>query len=224
MIKIKNLKKIYKLGEVEVVALDNVNLEIKQGEVVCIMGRSGSGKSTLMRQLGMLDRPTGGEVFIEKEEVTKLSDRQRAKRRLSFLGYVFQEFALLPELTAHENVYLPGMMLSAKGEDYKLRAKTLLEKVGLGKRIHHAPRELSGGEQQRVAIARSLINKPKYVFADEPVANLDSISARVVMETLVKLNNDLGVTVVFVSHDPNDKQYASRTIYLRDGKLVEPYL
>ena len=206
-------------------AVSGLDLEVKKGEVVSIMGRSGSGKSTLMRQLGLLDRPTSGEVYLEDKEVTKISDRSRSRMRLRLLGYVFQEYALLPELTALENVFLPGMMLGNHSRrDYKERAQKLLEKVGLGHRINHLPRELSGGEQQRVEIARALINEPKYIFADEPAASLDTVSAEVVMKTLVSLNKELGVTVIFVSHEPTDKKYAHRHIYLRDGKLVKPYL
>jgi putative ABC transport system ATP-binding protein len=144
--------------------------------------------------------------------------------RLTYLGYIFQEFALLGELTAHENVYLPGMMLGGPAHDHRKRAAELLGMVGLGERIHHKPKELSGGEQQRVAIARALINNPRALFADEPCANLDSISSEVVMETLLKLNKDLGITILFVSHDPDDKKYAKRLIFLKDGKQVSEYL
>lgn len=223
MIEISNLTKIYKLGDVQICALDDINLKIEEGEVISIMGKSGSGKSTMLRQLGLLDRPTSGEVIIDDESVNGLSDRKRAQMRLNLLGYVFQEYALLPELTALENVYLPGMMIGDKSADYKKRAKELLGIIGLKERINHQPRELSGGELQRVAIARALINKPKYIFADEPCANLDTISAKVVMDTLVRLNKELGVTVIFVSHDPDDKVYARKHIFLKDGKIVEPY-
>jgi len=140
---------------------------------------------------------------------------------LRYLGYVFQEYALLGELTAHQNVYLPGMMLSREGIDYKNRAKELLELVGLGGRINHYPGELSGGEQQRVAIARALINSPQVLLADEPCANLDTLSSATVMETLVRLNRELGLTVVFVSHDPDDRKYAQRAVVLSDGCIVE---
>jgi putative ABC transport system ATP-binding protein len=188
---------------------------------LCIMGKSGSGKSTLLRQLGLLDRPTSGDIILEGKPVTNVSEGVRANLRLSLLGYVFQEYALLGELTAHENVYLPGMMLGKKDHDYKKRAVDLLDLVGLQKRIKHLPKELSGGEQQRVAIARALINEPKILFADEPCANLDTLSSKTVMETLVKLNRDMGVTVIFVSHDPDDKKYARHVIMLSDGKIIE---
>jgi putative ABC transport system ATP-binding protein len=220
MLEVKSLSKIYGTGEVQVRALDSISFTIADGNMVCIMGKSGSGKSTLLRQLGLLDRPSEGEIIIDGEVVTKLSDTARGVLRLQHLGYVFQEYALLAELTAHENVYLPGMMLGEKGIDFKKRARDLLELVGLGKRIKHYPKELSGGEQQRVAIARALINNPRIIFADEPCANLDTISSKKVMETLVNLNKEMKVTVIFVSHDPDDKKYARDLIVLSDGKMV----
>jgi putative ABC transport system ATP-binding protein len=221
MLEVRNLTKIYGLGAVEVRALDGVSFTVATGDMVCIMGKSGSGKSTLLRQLGLLDRPTSGEILLDNEVVTKLSDDSRATLRLKHLGYVFQEYALLAELTAHENVYLPGMMLGEKGVDFRKRARELLELVGLGRRIRHYPKELSGGEQQRVAIARALINNPRIIFADEPCANLDTISSKKVMETLVNLNQEMKVTVIFVSHDPDDKRYARDLILLSDGKMVK---
>jgi putative ABC transport system ATP-binding protein len=221
MLEVQNLSKIYTMGDVQVKALDSITFSIQSGEMLCIMGKSGSGKSTLLRQLGLLDRPTSGDIILEGKPVANISEGVRANLRLSLLGYVFQEYALLGELTAHENVYLPGMMLGKKDHDYKKKAADLLELVGLQKRIKHLPKELSGGEQQRVAIARALINEPKILFADEPCANLDTLSSKTVMETLVKLNRDMGVTVIFVSHDPDDKKYARHVIMLSDGKIIE---
>jgi putative ABC transport system ATP-binding protein len=209
------------MGSVKILALSNISISISSGDMVCVIGKSGSGKSTLLRQLGLLDRPTSGEILIDDKKVTAMSEKDRADLRLRMLGYVFQEYALLGELTAIENVYLPGMMLGKPGNRFKKRAAELLNVVGLNGRFGHLPRELSGGEQQRVAIARALINEPRILFADEPCANLDSISSKVVMETLVKLNNDLKVTVIFVSHDPDDKKYAKRVIQLHDGRIVE---
>jgi len=224
MINVKNLTRIYKMGNVEVKALVDVSVGIETGDVTCIMGKSGSGKSTLLRQLGLIDRPTSGQILLEGKDVTRLSDGARSKLRLTYLGYIFQEFALLAEMTAHENVYLPGMMLGVKAADYRKRAEELLELVGLKERMHHKPKELSGGEQQRVAIARALINNPRVLFADEPCANLDTLSSERVMGTLVKLNKELGVTIVFVSHDPDDKKYANRFIFLKDGRQVPEYI
>src|SRR4030066_2095895 len=221
MLKVRNLTKRYGLGEVQVRALDGVSFTVATGDMVCIMGKSGSGKSTLLRQLGLVDRPTSGEIILDDKVVTKRSGSARATLRLQYLGYVFQEYALLAELTAHENVYLPGMMLGEKGIDFREKAGELLELVGLGKRIRHYPKELSGGEQQRVAIARALINSPRIIFADEPCANLDTISSKKVMETLVGLNREVKVTVIFVSHDPDDKKYARGLIVLSDGTMVK---
>jgi putative ABC transport system ATP-binding protein len=220
MIKVQKLTKIYDMGKVKVKALDGVSFNVVNGDMLAIMGKSGSGKSTLLRQMGLLDLPTKGKIFLGRYEVTGLAESTRAGLRLKYLGYVFQEYALLGELTAHQNVYLPGMMLNNKGKDYKKRATELLKLVGLGKRVHHYPKELSGGEQQRVAIARALINSPKVLLADEPCANLDTISSGMVMETLARLNQDMKVTIIFVSHDPGDKQYARHIVTLADGKII----
>lgn len=221
MYTIHELSKIYVMGRVSVKALDGVSFVVPDGDMLAIMGRSGSGKSTLLKQIGMLDRPTSGRVLFEHDEVTGLPENKRASLRLQYLGYVFQEYALLGELTAHQNVYLPGMMLNGKNTDYKRRARELLKMVGLGARLSHYPKELSGGEQQRVAIARALINNPRLVLADEPCANLDTVSGKLVMETLVKLNQELRVTIIFVSHDPSDSVYARHKIVLSDGKISE---
>ena len=221
MYDIRELNKTYNMGKVKVRALDNVSFTVSDGDMLAIMGRSGSGKSTLLRQMGLLDRPTSGRILFDNKEVTHVPESERARLRLKQLGYVFQEYALLGELTAHQNVYLPGMMLSNPGVDYRNNARELLGLVGLGERINHYPRELSGGEQQRVAIARALINNPRVVLADEPCANLDTISSKVVMETLVRLNYELGVTIIFVSHDPEDKKYARNSMVLSDGIILQ---
>lgn len=223
MLSVKNLTKIYKQGKIETPALIDVSFKINTGEMIALMGKSGSGKSTLLHQLGLIDQPNSGKITINNHEVINTSEKNRSKLRLETLGYVFQEYALIPELTALENVYLPAMMLRKKRVDFKQKATELLELVDLGSRLKHLPRELSGGEQQRVAIARALINDPKIIFADEPTANLDSSSAAVVMDTLRNLNKKLGVSIIFVSHNPDDKKYADRVIYLKDGKLTEEY-
>lgn len=219
MIEVKQLCKVYRLGNVAVNALSDVSFSVPEGCMVCVTGKSGSGKSTMLRQLGLLDYPTSGQIYLNGEEVTRLANNARAHLRLNYLGYVFQEYALLYELTAQENVYLPAMMLGKS--NYKKRARELLEMVGLGNRWQHRPKELSGGEQQRVAIARALINQPHVLFADEPCANLDSTSSSIVMETLVRLNRELKLTIVFVSHDSMDKRYATDWLILSDGRLVE---
>lgn len=223
MLSAKNLTKIYKQGKIETPALIDVSFKIDTGEMIALMGKSGSGKSTLLHQLGLIDQPNSGKIIINNHEVINASEKNRSKLRLETLGYVFQEYALIPELTALENVYLPAMMLRKKRVDFKQKATELLELVGLGGRLKHLPRELSGGEQQRVAIARALINNPKIIFADEPTANLDSSSAAVVMDTLRNLNKKLGVSIIFVSHNPDDKKYADRIIYLKDGRLTGEY-
>lgn len=220
MLKIQNASKIYQLGDVDVPALQNISLKIEEGEMLCIMGRSGSGKSTLLRMLGLIDNPTKGRVYLDNKDVSKLSRRQRSKIRLENMGYVFQEYALLSELTALENVYLPAKMLGKWPKEYKERAITLLDAVGLLNRMKHLPKQLSGGQQQRVAIARAMVNKPKIIFADEPTANLDTKAGKNIMETLYWLNKNYKTTVVFVSHDEEDKKYASRVIRLSDGRLT----
>ncbi|MCK4735948.1 MAG: ABC transporter ATP-binding protein, partial [Methanophagales archaeon] len=182
MIEVKNLKRFYVMGKVGVHALKGVSINIEKGEFVGIMGPSGSGKSTLLHQLGLLDTPTSGEIMIAGVNVIGLSEHEKTIFRLNRLGYVFQEYAILPELTALENVYLPSMMIGKKRERYLRTSIDILETVGLGERLHHRPHELSGGEQQRVAVARALVNNPKILFADEPCANLDTESSRHILE------------------------------------------
>lgn len=220
MIKVENLKKIY-TGKVPTPALKGISFEVKSGEFVAIMGRSGSGKSTLLHQLGLLDAPTEGNILIDNTDILKLSDYEKTRFRLKSLGYVFQEYALILELTAFENVHLPAYALNGNknGDEDKERAKKLLEIVGLEDRFEHYPNELSGGEQQRVAIARALVNQPKVLFADEPCANLDSISSKVILELFQKLNKELGQTIVMVTHEPEDKKYVNRVIWLKDGLM-----
>lgn len=219
MIKVVDLKKIYP-GKIPTLALKGISFEIKKGEFVAVMGRSGSGKSTLLHQLGLLDNPTEGNIFIDDTEILKLTDTDKALYRLQELGYVFQEYALIAELTALENVYLPAFALGADHDGYKKRAQEMLKVVGLNHRIDHYPNELSGGEQQRVAIARALINKPKILFADEPCANLDSVSSKIVLELFRKLNKELGQTIMMVTHEPEDEKFVDRIIWMKDG-LIE---
>lgn len=218
MILVEGLSKIYG-GRVPTVALQDVSFEIPDGQFVAVMGRSGSGKSTLLHLLGLLDNPTSGQITIDGVDVLRLNDDRRTRFRLNFLGYVFQEFALVAELTALENVYLPAFARGWGSQDYLRRATELLEVVGLGHRLKHYPHELSGGEQQRVAIARSLVNNPKVLFADEPTANLDSASSDVVLELFRKVNKDLGQTIMMVTHEPDDEQFVDRVIWLKDGAI-----
>jgi len=221
MIKVKDIHKIYGKGSTAVRALKAINMQVERSEFVAIMGRSGSGKSTLLHLLGLLDKPTSGGIYIDSVDVLKLSEGERARFRLEKLGYIFQEYSLLGELTVVENVYLPALPLSWPWRNsYKKRAVEMLEIVGLEERLKHYPNELSGGEQQRVAIARALINRPSILFADEPTANLDATSAEVVLQLFRRLNKDLGQTIVMVTHEPEDEKYVDRIIWLKDG-LVE---
>ncbi|MDD5616441.1 MAG: ABC transporter ATP-binding protein [Candidatus Methanoperedens sp.] len=224
LLEVRDLSRFYTMGEVTVSALKNISFDIKQSEqaeFVAVMGKSGSGKSTLLHLLGLLDSPTSGQINSKGVNLLDLSESQKARFRLERFGYVFQEYALLPELTALENVYLPAMALGKKKEEYIKAAKEVLEQVGLGKRLYHRPREMSGGEQQRVAIARALINKPNILFADEPTANLDSTSSKQILELFQRLNREIGLTILMVTHEPDDKKYVSRVIWLKDGELAE---
>jgi putative ABC transport system ATP-binding protein len=219
IIRVNDLHKIYGQGPTATQALKSVTLDFKIGEFVAIMGRSGSGKSTLLHLLGLLDSPTSGDIHIEDRDVSKLSAEESAQFRLKELGYVFQEYSLISELTILENVYLPALCLH-QNQQYRNKAKELLETVGLQERMNHYPNEVSGGEQQRASIARALVNQPKILFADEPTASLDGASAKVVLELFRKLNQTLKQTIVMVTHEPEDQKYVDRVIWLKDG-LIE---
>jgi putative ABC transport system ATP-binding protein len=218
MIKIRNLFKTYGHGDSAVHALKGINMDVKAGEFVAIMGRSGSGKSTLLRILGLLDLPTKGEIHIDGVDTLQMSETEKARFRLEKLGYVFQEQSLIGELTVLENVYLPAVADLGKN-GYKKRAEEILDIVGLGDRIKHYPDEISGGEQQRVSIARALINQPRTLFADEPTASLDEESSCVVLDLFCKLNSQLRQTIVMVTHEPEDKKYVDRVIWIKDGRV-----
>jgi putative ABC transport system ATP-binding protein len=218
MIELDNVTKIYDIGEVKVNALDNVSFRCEKGEVVSIMGPSGSVKSTLLNILGCLDRPTSGRYCLEGQDVSGLSDNQLAVIRNRKLGFVFQSYNLLPKMTALENVELP--MVYAGQSHRRERALEALESVGIGNRVRHHPSEMSGGEQQRVAIARCLINNPLIILADEPTGNLDTKSSQNIM-TLLLEQSQKGMTIIVVTHEEDIAAYTQRTIYLRDGKMVE---
>jgi putative ABC transport system ATP-binding protein len=217
MIDLQNIVKIYKLGDVEVIALDGVTCRIEAGEMVSIMGPSGSGKSTLMNLIGCLDRPTSGKYMLDGKDVSNLKDDELAEIRNKKIGFVFQSFNLLPQATTVANVALP---LVYSGVDNKHeRALEALELVGMGQRAKHRPSEISGGEQQRVAIARALVNNPALILADEPTGNLDTQTSKGIMLLLKRLNSQ-GITIVLVTHEYDIAAYTNRTIHLRDGKIV----
>lgn len=219
VIRLEDVEKTYIMGKVKVHVLRGVNLSIEKGEYVAIMGPSGSGKSTLMNQIGALDRPTKGKVFIEGHDISKMSDNELAKIRRENIGFIFQQFNLIPRLTAIENVELPLWYAGIPKIKRIKRAAELLKLVGLGDRMKHRPTELSGGEMQRVCIARALANNPDIIMADEPTGNLDSKSSEDIMEILAKLNQE-GRTIVMVTHEDEYAKRAERTIVIRDGKIV----
>ncbi|WKZ49184.1 MAG: ABC transporter ATP-binding protein [Anaerolineales bacterium] len=218
VIEARDLRKVYKMGEVEVEALRGVSFEIKRGEVVSIMGPSGSGKSTLMNTLGCLDRPTSGEYVLDGEPVASLTDDQLADIRNRKVGFVFQSFNLLSRQTAITNVELP-LRYSGKSSGRRQRAMDALKAVGLEDRMSHRPTELSGGQQQRVAIARAIVNNPAIIMADEPTGNLDSKVGKEIMNLLLNLNKESGTTLIIVTHDPTIAEQTQRVIRLRDGLL-----
>ncbi len=219
MIKTRNLKKIYRTEEVETTALNNVNLEIKEGEYVSIMGPSGCGKSTLLNLLGMIDKPTSGEYYFLGEEVGSYSERQRANLRKANIGFVFQSFNLIDELTVYENVELPLLYLKYSSSERKKRVNEVLEQMKIMARRNHFPQQLSGGQQQRVAVARAVVARPKLILADEPTGNLDSLHGEEVMRIIGELN-EAGTTIVMVTHSPTYAEYGHRIIHLFDGHIV----
>jgi putative ABC transport system ATP-binding protein len=219
MIEIENVTKVYQMGEMEVHALRGVSMEINDGEFMTIMGPSGSGKSTLMNVLGCLDSPTEGRYSLNGQDVGNLSDSDLAHVRNREIGFVFQQFNLLPRTTALKQVELPLMYAGADSRERRNRARTALEAVGLGDRVGHKPDELSGGQQQRVAIARALVTEPTIIMADEPTGNLDTRSGEEILGIFQDLN-DQGITIIFVTHDPDIAGYSNRVTYIRDG-LIE---
>ncbi|MBW2435547.1 MAG: ABC transporter ATP-binding protein [Deltaproteobacteria bacterium] len=219
MLRTKNLTKVFTTQEVETTALNNVNLEVQKGEFVAVMGPSGCGKSTLLHIAGMLDNPTDGEYYFMGEEVSGYSEKKRANLRKGNIGFVFQSFNLIDELTVFENIELPLLYLGVAARDRKRRVDDILEQLELVARRNHFPQQISGGQQQRVAVARALIADPKVILADEPTGNLDSSHGDEVMKLLVDLN-EKGTTVVMVTHSPAYADYANRVIHLFDGHIV----
>jgi len=219
--RVENVSRTYTVGEIETKALQGVSLEIEQSEFTTLIGPSGSGKTTLLQLIGCLDLPTSGEIYINGQEVSGLNRNERAEMRQNNIGFVFQFFALIPTLSAYENIEMP-LLLGGMGPDArKRRVDELLEAVDLVDRGHHRPGQLSGGQQQRVAIARALATNPSLILADEPTANLDTANGRQIMEIMTRLNRETGVTFVFATHDPRVIAYAQRIVTLRDGLIVE---
>ncbi len=218
IIELKNVSKIYKMGDNKVYALDKANLKINEGEFVAIFGPSGSGKSTLMHIVGCLDIPTQGTVFLEGKDISKFSESELATIRGKTIGFIFQTFNLFQTLTVLENVMLPMVFQDMPAKERKKRAKELIEYVGLGHRVDHRPAELSGGEQQRVAVARSLAINPKIILGDEPTGNLDSKTGKKIMEGLKEVNKE-GKTVILVTHDASLTSYANKIVHIKDGKI-----
>lgn len=216
---LEKVTKIYGTGETQVTALDGVSLEVASGEVVSVVGHSGSGKTTLLNMMGALDRPTSGRIFLEEEEISRIPEHQLYRVRREKIGFIFQSFHLIPTLNALENVLAPTLPLGERR--FEERARELLESVGLGARLPHRPSQLSGGEMQRVAIARALIHEPKLILADEPTGNLDSKTGEEIINLLLRLNKEKGVTLVIVTHEPEIAKKADRTVSIRDGR-IEP--
>ena len=219
IIELKQIERIFRMTEVETVALSNVNMEVSEGEFVAIMGPSGCGKSTLLNILGLLDNPTRGSYRLMGQEVANLREKERNAIRKGQIGFVFQSFNLIDELNVYENVELPLTYLNVSAAERKQRVEEMLSRMNMGHRAKHLPQQLSGGQQQRVAIARALVTNPKLILADEPTGNLDSKNGIEVMRLLTELNQE-GTTIVMVTHSQRDAQYAHRTIHLFDGSIV----
>jgi putative ABC transport system ATP-binding protein len=219
--RVENVTRSFKIGKVETQALRGVSLTIDGGEFTALVGPSGSGKTTLLQLIGCLDQPSSGKVTITGKDVSRLNRNQRADMRRGTIGFIFQFFALIPTLTAYENVEMPMLLIGMGGSERRERVKQLLQAVDLSDRAHHRPDQLSGGQQQRVAIARALATKPAIILADEPTANLDTPNGTQVMEIMTRLNRETGVTFVFATHDPRVIKYARRIVTLRDGLIVD---
>lgn len=219
IIQVQNLRKVYRVGKEKVIALNNVNLEIEAGEICCIVGPSGSGKSTLLNQLAGLEKPTKGDVFINENNISQMNENQLAKFRQEHLGFIFQSYNLLQNLTAAENVALPLMFKGLNRKERINLATAELKRMGLGKRANHKPTEMSGGQQQRVGIARAFVANPKVIFADEPTGNLDSATTRQVLHRMLNMAKDNGITFVMVTHERSLANCADRIVTIMDGRV-----
>ncbi len=224
VIRVEGLRKIYRIGDERVVALANINLEILQGQICCIVGTSGSGKSTLLNQLAGLEKPTKGSVFIGKTNISSLSENRLAEFRQRHLGFIFQSYNLMPTMTALENVSLPLIFKGVSRSSRKKSALAMLAAVGLKKRAYHKPTQMSGGQQQRVGIARAFVTRPKVIFADEPTGNLDTKTTLEVMKMMVRFSRKYHETLIIVTHDPELSNYADRVITLIDGEITNDVL
>ncbi len=220
ILRLDNVSKIYKMGEVEVHALKGVSVEIKKGDFVAIMGASGSGKSTMMNLIGCLDIPSTGNIYLKSQDISQMSESDLASLRGRTIGFIFQQYNLIQSISAFENVLLPLEFLEYDDAKAIVRAKDILALVGLSDKMHHLPSQLSGGQQQRVSIARSLVSNPEIILADEPTGALDSVTGKEVLNTLTKLWKEQGKTIIMVTHDHNLAQYAHTMIELKDGKIL----
>ena len=221
IIEVKDLKKVYRMGKEKIVALNNINLDIEEGEICCLFGSSGSGKSTLLNMLAGLEKPTKGVIKIKNVHIEKLDESQLAIFRQKYIGFVFQSYNLIPTLTALENVALPLVFQGVPKQQREKSAKKMLKAVGLGNRLQHKPKEMSGGQQQRVSIARAFVNKPKILFADEPTGNLDTHTTIEVMEIITKIAREQNQTMIIVSHDAEIADYADKIITVKDGNILK---
>lgn len=219
IIKIKAIKKVYRMGEERITAINNISLNIKQGEICCLLGKSGSGKSTLLNLIAGLEKPTKGEIIFNRSHIEKMSENQLANFRQKYVGFVFQSYNLLSTLTALENVSLPLIFKKISKKERNQRAMEMLESVGLKDRAHHKPSQMSGGQQQRVSIARAFINRPQVVFADEPTGNLDTKTTYEMMDLITGLAKKYQQTLIIVTHDLEISDYATRIVHLSDGKV-----
>lgn len=220
MIHVRDIRKVYRMGDEEVVALNRINLKIYKGEICCIFGTSGSGKSTLLNQLAGMEKPTRGEILIRGECISQMDEEQLAGFRQRYIGFIFQSYNLLPSMTAIENVAMPLMFRGVAQTQREQAAEWMLRKVGLSHRLHHYPGQMSGGQQQRVGIARAFVARPEVIFADEPTGNLDSKTTAEIMGMITEFSRQFRQTIILVTHEPEMVQYADRVVRLMDGNMI----
>ncbi len=219
IIRVENLKKVYRMGQEKVYALDGIDLEVKKGEICCLYGTSGSGKSTLLNLVAGLEKPTRGSIMVKHLQIEKLNEKQLAKYRQKYIGFIFQSYNLLPTLTALENVSLPLILKGYSRKNREKAARNMLKAVGLGDRLSHKPNQMSGGQQQRVSIARAFVERPEIIFADEPTGNLDTKTTIEIMDLITYMAERYGQTIMLVSHDTEASAYADRIVHIKDGRI-----